>query len=551
MIRASKNAVVLVFSPAIMLCSLTTFSAATEIISIIPKPVEMIVHNGNFCLTPTTVIVVDKTSVLEGRQLSEMLSPATGMALEVRNSAAAETPAIEIKLDSSLERLGKEGYRLSVTPKKVSIRAPNSGGLFYAFQSLRQLLPPEIFRTARVAGVEWTIPCVQIEDFPRFKWRGALLDSARYFTPKEFVKKFIDLLALHKMNTFHWHLTDDQGWRIEIKKYPKLTEIGAWRKETLVGRMENENTKVLKFDGTPHGGFYAQDDVREIVEYARVRHVNIVPEIEMPGHAQAAIASYPELGNTGQPVEVASKWGISEDIFNVNESTIRFLQDVLTEVLDLFPSYFIVCGGDEVPKTQWKASPAVQARIKELGLKNEEELQVYFAYRMDEFLTSKGRRMIWDEDAMEGGLPANALVMPWRGEERGIEAIKGGHDVVMMPDGYTYFDYYQSNDTTKEPLAIGDFLPLEVVYNYEPVPKGIPEELAQHVLGTEGSLWTEYIPHPKLLEYMAFPRLTALAEVTWVPRDKKDFPEFLERLATHLKRLNILDVNYRPLDARK
>ena len=522
-------------------------SAASRTISIIPKPVRMEVQDGDFRLTPAAVIVAGKALAFEGRQLSSMLSPATGFALPVVETARTGVPVIELKPDISLERLGEEGYRLSVTPGKVSIRAPKSAGIFYACQSLRQLLPAEIFRSARVAGVEWTIPCIQIEDHPRFQWRGATLDSARHFMPREFVKKFIDLLALHKLNSMQWHLTDDQGWRIEVRKYPRLTEVGAWRKETLVGRLTDDKAATLAFDGKPHGGFYTQDDIREIVEYARVRHVNVVPEIEMPGHAQAARAAYPELGYSGKPVEVLTKWGVSEEIFSANEKTIGFLQDVLTEVMELFPSKFIHTGGDEAVKTQWKASEEAQARIKELGLRNEEELQAYFTRRMDEFLTSKGRRLIgWDE-ILEGGLAPSAAVMSWRGEKGGIVAAKAGHDVVMAPTGYTYFDYYQSRDTDREPLAIGGYIPLEKVYSYEPIPREIPPEYARYVLGAQGQLWTEYLKTPKQVEYMAFPRLTALAEVTWTQREGKDYQEFLERLSAHLKRLSVLDVNYRPL----
>ncbi len=375
MVRLSKVVVVLVSCFTFLLFFSMICLATIRTGSVIPKPVQIRVQDEEFRLTSATLILVDKYSSYEGQQLSEMLSPATGFPLKVGGAGAAGVPVIEIKLDPSLGKLGEEGYHLTVTPKKVTILAPKPAGLFYGFQSLRQLLPPEIFRRNRVAQVEWTIPCVQIEDYPRFSWRGVLLDSVRYFVPKEFVKKFIDLLALHKMNCFYWHLTDDQGWRIEIKKYPKLTEVGAWRNETMIGRLEDDNARNLKFDGKRHGGFYTQSDIREIVEFGRVRHVNVIPDIEMPGHAQAAIAAYPELGNTGKPVEVGTTWGISENIFNVNESTIQFLQDVLTEVLDLFPSRFIGTGGDEVPKTQWEVSPEAQARIKELGLKNEEELQ--------------------------------------------------------------------------------------------------------------------------------------------------------------------------------
>jgi hexosaminidase len=316
-----------------------------------------------------------------------------------------------------------------------------------------------------------------------------------------------------------------------------------------VGRLKDESQDGLKYDGKPHGGFYTQEDIREIVEYARARYINVVPEIEMPGHAQAAIASYPELGNLKEILPVFTRWGVNENIFNPRESTILFLQDVLAEVLDLFPSKFIHIGGDEAVKKQWKSSPEAQARIKELGLKSEEELQSYFIRRMDEFLTAKGRRLIgWDE-ILEGGLAPNATVMSWRGEKGGIMAAKSVHDVVMTPTDYTYFDYYPTKDTEKEPLAIGGYLPLDVVYNYEPVPKELPSEFAKHVLGSQGQIWTEYIPNPKQAEYMAFPRMTALAEVVWTPREKKDYATFLQRLRLHLKRLDNLDVNYRTPEA--
>jgi len=522
--------------------------AQSKPVSIVPKPVRMTLQAGSFRLAPNTIIVADNASLSEARLLARRLSPATGFPVEIKTSSSRAASTIDMKIDASLEKLGAEGYRLVVTPQKISIRAPATAGLFYAGQSLLQLLPPEIFRDAKVLNVDWEIPCLQIEDYPRFQWRGALLDVGRHFMPKEFVKKFIDLLALHKMNSFQWHLTDDQGWRIEIKKYPKLTEIGAWRKETLVGRLERQSQKELKFDGTPHGGFYTQDDAREIVEYARVRHVNVVPEIEMPGHAQAAIAAYPELGNTGQQLEVGTKWGVIENIFNPKETTILFLQDVLTEILQIFPSKFIHIGGDEAVKTQWRASADAQARIKELKLKNEEELQGYFTRRMAEFLSSKGRRLIgWDE-ILEGGIAPDTIVMSWRGEKGGINAAQAGHDVVMAPTGYTYFDHYQSKGRDREPLAIGGYLPLEVVYNYDPVPGEISSEFTKHVLGSQGQLWTEYMPSPKQVEYMAFPRLAALAEVTWTSKEKKNYPEFLERLTRHFERLTILDVNYRQLD---
>jgi hexosaminidase len=502
------------------------------------------VGEGAFTLRPDTVIVTEGAASRQGKQLANLLRPATGYFLEVKTGGRPGDNCFFLQIDPGLEDLGNEGYRLQVSQKLVVIRAGKPAGLFYAFQSLLQLLPPQIFREAKVSGVDWTIPFVQIEDYPRFAWRGAMLDVCRYFMPKAFLKKFIDLLALHKMNRFHIHLTDDQGWRIEIKKYPKLTEVGAWRKETVAGHL---GKKPATFDGKPHGGFYTQEDLREIVAYALERHITIVPEIEMPGHAQAAIAAYPELGNTGEKLPVRTIWGVNKNIFNAREETILFLQDVLEEVLRIFPSDFIHIGGDEAVKDQWKASPEAQARIKELELKDEHELQSYFIKRMDTFLNAKERRLIgWDE-ILEGGLAPNATVMSWRGDEGGITAAKAGHDVVMAPTHSTYFDYYQSRKKS-EPLAIGGFIPLEKVYQYEPVPEEINEAEAKHILGTQGQIWTEYIPNPKQAEYMAFPRVTALAEVAWSVKETKDYADFIERLKRHLERLAVMDVNYRPLD---
>jgi hexosaminidase len=516
-------------------------------INIIPKPVHCALMSGAFTLTADTVIISDAATRQMGLRLAQMLAPATGWWLPQRTSSSSGANCIDLKLDQRLSSLGKEGYHLEVMPQKISIRAFQTAGLFYALQSLLQLLPEQIFRQAPVADMSWTVPCVRIEDTPRFAWRGSMVDACRHFMPKEFIKKTIDLLALHKMNTFHWHLTEDQGWRIEIKKYPRLTEVGAWRKQTQAG-LSDSSWKPTGFDGIPHGGFYTQEDVREIVAYARERFINVVPEIEMPGHSSAAIAAYPELGNTGKPIEVGTSWGIYYDVYNANESTILFLQDVLSEVLELFPSPFIHIGGDEVPKQQWHESPAAQARMQSLGLANEEELQSYFIRRMDSFLTSKGRRLIgWDE-ILEGGLAQNATVMSWRGEEGGIHAANAGHDVVMAPYQHTYLDYYQSEDTANEPLAGGGFTPLSKVYAYEPVPAVLDKQAARHVLGAQCQLWAEFIPSVKHMEYMAFPRLSALAEVTWSPAKDKDYDDFLGRMKTHLKRLDVLDVNYRPVE---
>jgi hexosaminidase len=628
------------FSLLLLLLALACAAASLsgqQAVTVIPQPMQVTMRSGEFVLKKDTRIVVDVSALrgpeaeATGRRVHEVaelltawLEPATKFKLQISNwrpeelgearaeddqpaaqgggpPAASRVPrvmdgearalrnVILLKLDASLARLGDEGYTLEAERQRIEIRAPAPAGIFYGAQTLRQLLPPEIFRTEQkqtpaaedaekfFAGaplgapelewfanhpesspdrplrgtassapaestprMRWAVPGVTIVDRPRFAWRGAHLDVARHFFPKEFILKFIDTLALHKLNVFHWHLVDDQGWRIEIKQYPKLTQVGAWRKETRVGK-EGESEK---FDGTPHGGFYTQEEIREVVEYARRRFIAVVPEIEMPGHAQAAIAAYPELGTTGQPLEVMTYWGVSQNIFNVEESTIAFLQNVLDEVLALFPSKFIHIGGDEAVKDQWRASPRVQERMRELGVKNEEELQSWFIRRMDQFLTARGRRLVgWDE-ILEGGLADGATVMSWRGVRGGIEAAKSGHDVVMAPSQYTYFDHYQSRGAD-EPLAIGGFTPLEKVYAYEPVPDALSGAERQRVLGAQGQLWTEYIPTAEHLEYMAWPRLCALAEVVWTPQELRVWPSFQWRLRTHVLRLQGLGVRYR------
>jgi hexosaminidase len=537
LISAALTAILMTMTPSLA-------QPAARPIAIVPQPVSVKPGVGAFTVTAKTVIWTDRATAELGRRLAGYLEPAVGFTLPVRTGAANTGNRIVLVRDPRLTRLGPEGYTLEVAPGRVVVRAPELAGVFYGIQTIRQLLPPQIFREARVDGASWTMPAVRIEDMPRFQWRGLHLDVGRHFMPKEFVKKYIDLMALHKMNTFHWHLTEDQGWRIEIRKYPKLTEVGAWRKETIVGRQAKDRSD-WRFDGTKHGGYYTQDDVREIVAYAKDRFINVVPEIEMPGHAVAAIAAYPELGVDLTPAEVATHWGVFDNILNPDDSTIRFMQDVLTEVMELFPSRFIHVGGDEADKTRWKASPRVQARIKELGLKNEDELQSWFIHQIDAFLTAKGRRLVgWDE-ILEGGLAPGATVMSWRGVKGGLAAAREGHDVVMTPTSHTYFDYYQTRDQQGEQLAIGGFLPLETVYAYEPVPAELEPQFAKHILGVQGQLWTEYLQTPKHVEYMAFPRACALAEVVWTPAAARNFADFSVRLTTHLQRLGIVDVNYR------
>jgi hexosaminidase len=531
----------------LVLLSITVVHGEVTMPPLIPQPVKMEPAEGRFTLTPRTQLIGPETAVPVMRCLREALAPATGFTLPIQSAPQSKYPGIVFAIKPELAgELGKEGYRLTVTSENVIIEAVENNGLFYASQTIRQLLPTAIFQTREVRNLEWTIPCVTITDYPRFQWRGMHLDVCRHFMPKEFVKKYIDLIALHKMNVFHWHLTDDQGWRIEIKKYPRLTDVGAWRKETILGHARG-NRSNWRFDGTPHGGWYTQEDVREIVAYAAERFVTVVPEIEMPGHAQAAIAAYPELGTTGKAVDVLTYWGGCEEIFNVEESTLTFLQDVLLEVLELFPSKFIHIGGDEVTKQPWKDDPRAQSRIKALGVKDEDELQSWFIRQMDAFLAECGRRLVgWDE-ILEGGLAPGATVMSWRGETGGIAAANAGHDVVMTPGTHTYFDKYQADPET-ELLAIGGFIPLEKVYAYEPIPSDVAPGKAKHVLGAQGQIWTEYIPTSDRVEYMAYPRACALAEVVWTPAGQKDFSDFKTRLAEHLKRLDMLCVNYRPLD---
>jgi hexosaminidase len=535
----------MLFSPRV-----TATAQTGEGIAVIPRPQAVTPGRGSFVFTTRTTIWSDKADSAVARRFARGLAAATGLDLSVRvgtsrvGTSASGNRIVFRRAPARDTTLGPEGYRLDVRPGVATITASAPAGAFYATQTIRQLFPPAVFRSAVVSNSEWKIPAVTIADRPRFQWRGAHLDVARHFMPKEFVKKYIDLLAMHKLNTFHWHLTDDQGWRIEIAKYPRLTEIGAWRDRTLVGHPQRDSAANV-FDAKRHGGFYNRDDIREIVAYAAERFVTIVPEIEMPGHSQAAIAAYPSLGNFGDTIKPWTMWGVSPYILNPSDTTIAFMQDVLTEVMALFPGPYIHVGGDEAIKPQWKSSPRAQARIREFGLKDENELQSWFIRQMDSFLTAHGRRLVgWDE-ILEGGLAPNAVVMSWRGTAGGIAASRAGHDVVMTPGSHTYFDHYQSANTDSEPLAIGGFLPIDTVYSYEPVPAELEPQFASHILGAQGQVWTEYLEGPKNVEYMAFPRLSALAEVLWTSRERRDFADFNARLPTHLARLEALDVNFR------
>ena len=510
---------------------------------LIPRPAKVVWASGTFTLDAATRIVAAGAARGEAQTLAEQLASVLGKRPEIVSSADA---AVHLQLDAGRTDLGAEGYTLDVTPQRVEIRAAAGVGLFYGCQTLRQLLPATAWQAKPEGSARWAIPCTSISDGPRFAWRGLLLDPARHFMPLEYVKKLIDVMALHKLNTLQLHLTDDQGWRVEIKKYPRLTSVGAWRSETLVGHYRE---KPWRFDGQRHGGFYSQEELRQLVAFAQRRHVTIVPEIEMPGHAGAALAAYPELSCfPDQPRQVYTRWGINPDIFNPSDRTVAFLQDVLDEVMAVFPSKFIHIGGDEAIKDYWKKCPAVQERIRRLGLKNEEELQGWFVRQMDGFLTRRGRRLIgWDE-ILQGGLAPGAAVMSWRGVKGGIAAAAAGHDVVMAPSAHTYLDYYQG-PPDREPLAIGGLLPLEKVHAFEPTPSELPPGQQKHILGASAQVWTEYIPTPQRADYMIWPRAAAFAEVVWSPAAGRDYADFLRRVTTACQRLDGLGVAYRPLDA--
>ncbi|HET8866227.1 MAG TPA: beta-N-acetylhexosaminidase [Gracilimonas sp.] len=523
--------------------SLYGFQAQTTV-SIIPEPVSVVKGEGQFELSSQTSITLSEDSEelnFLGEYIADMVYSATWYDHEVSVSNTEPNSGIYLQLTSNTDFGNEEGYKLEVDTSLVTISASTTAGLFYGIQTLRQLFPAAIEHekpSLAPNDQEWKIPAVEITDYPRFEYRGMHLDVARHFFPVEFVKKYIDLLAMHKMNRFHWHLTEDQGWRIEIKKYPRLTEISAWRDSTLIGNYGSGN-----YDNVRHGGFYTQEEIKEVVAYAAERQVTVIPEIEMPGHSSAVLAAYPEFGCFDKEYIVQSTWGVFEDIFCPKEETFDFLEDVLTEVMELFPSTYIHIGGDEAPKKQWEESEIAQEVIEREGLKDEHELQSYFIRRIETFLNENGRQIIgWDE-ILEGGLAPQATVMSWRGEDGGIEAAKMGHDVIMTPNGSNYFDHYQA-DPENEPIAIGGFTTLKDVYHYEPVPEELTEEEAKYILGSQGNVWTEYMHSGDKVEYMAYPRVSALAEVVWSPAENRDWLNFWARLQTHFQRLDILGVNY-------
>jgi hexosaminidase len=513
-----------------------------KILAIIPAPVSIQGFKGDFVISEKTRIILapaDDETKLAADFFANLVRNSTGMSLPVEEGKKPAKGSVFMTLDTAIEN--DEGYELTVTHKKVIVRGGSAAGLFYAVQTMRQIMPTELESPSIVERLVLTIPACEIKDEPRFGYRGMHLDVGRHMFPIAYIKRYIDMIALHKMNRFHWHLTEDQGWRIEISKYPNLTTTGAYRKETLVG---HGGRKPFEFDGKPYGGFYTKDEVKEIVEYARSKFITVIPEIEMPGHAMAALASYPELGCTGGPYEVQTRWGVFDDVYCAGkEETFSFLEDVLTEVMELFPSEYIHIGGDECPKTRWKKCPRCQKRMKEEGLRDEHELQSYFIKRIEKFVLSKGRKIIgWDE-ILEGGLAPEATVMSWRGTTGGIEAARQKHDVIMTPYTYVYLDYYQC-EPQGEPLAIGGYLPLEKVYLYNPVPEELTPEEQKYILGVQGNLWSEYLKTPDYMEYMAYPRMFAVAETGWTPNRLKDFEDFLTRIEVLKKRYDAIGINY-------
>ncbi|MDN5213647.1 family 20 glycosylhydrolase [Fulvivirgaceae bacterium BMA12] len=495
---------------------------------IVPLPLEITENEGVFSLNAKTKIIAQSSDGLDRVTtfFNKRMATVFGKKLAIATDAPSKN-YIQFSLDESCDQ-GVEGYCLSVTPDGVNVKSVSPRGLYYGMQTLLQLLPAEVESKSKVAGIDWDIPSVEIMDKPRFKWRGMHLDVCRHFLSVDFIKKQLDVMALYKLNTFHWHLTEDQGWRIEIKKYPKLTEIGSIRLD----------------EGKEYGGYYTQEEIKEVVAYAAERFIDVVPEIELPGHSLAALTGYPALSCAGGPFEVRNVWGVEPDIFCAGqEETFGFLEDVIDEVTQLFPYEYFHIGGDEAPKDRWKTCSKCQRRIKQEGLADEHELQSYFIKRAETILQKRNKKLIgWDE-ILEGGLAPTAAVMSWRGEKGGIEAAEQGHDVVMTPGNWVYLDHYQGSSKV-EPVAIGGYTTLEESYGYEPIPNELEPEKAKHILGTQGNVWTEYMYTPEIAEYRIYPRIIALAEVGWTDKNRKDFTGFLARMNNQFVRLDHHNINY-------
>ena len=504
-----------------------------EPVSIIPLPAEMTLLDQRFVPGSPVTIAADGDMAAQGWMLAELIGASGGPEVELIQDGVGD---FQLSIAAGLP---SESYELEISADRVLLTGADAAGLFYGVQTLRQLMPV-------TAGAEWSLPGLEITDAPRFRYRGLQLDVGRHFFSVEFVKKYLDRMAELKLNTFHWHLTEDQGWRAEILKYPRLTEVGSCRKETVI----EKRFDPFEGDGKEHCGFYTQDEMRDVVAYAAERFITVIPEIEMPGHAVAALAAYPELGCTTEPREVSTTWGVHDDIFCPREETFRFLEDVLTEIMAIFPSTYIHIGGDEVPKKRWEESSLAQEVIRREGLADELELQSWFVQRVERFLSANGRRLIgWDE-ILEGGLAPNATVMSWRGTEGGIAAARLGHDVIMSPTRHLYFDFYQGPKES-EPMSAdwsGYPLPLAQVYEYDPVPPELTADEARHITGAQANLWTEHMKTPEKVEYMLFPRAFALAEMVWTPQNRRTYDDFLVRLPAQLARLERAGVAFRPLD---
>jgi len=499
----------------------------------LPRPASVQRHDGAFTLDATTVLVTDPELAPTAHWLQEALRPATGLPLPV-NAPVEHGRSIVLR---RCPDLAQEAYRLAVSPERVLIEAGSGAGAFHACQSLLQLLPPAIHRKALVRAA-WTLPAVTVEDAPRFAWRGVLLDVARHFMPKQDLLRFVDLMAMHRLNVLHLHLTDDQGWRLEIARYPRLTETGSWRRESQLGAGAG-----APGNGRPHGGHYTQDDIREIVGYAEARHITVVPEIDLPGHSQAAIAAYPHLGVHGNDLPVHTRWGVNPNICNTEDATLAFFGDVLDEVVDLFPSRFIGIGGDECPKDQWRADPRTQELMRQRKLADENELQAWFVGRLGAHLAAHGRRALAWDDVLEGPVPSDAVIASWRGMTGARTAARRGYDVVSCPDDQVYLDYRQS-ELPEEPIPFAVPVTLEDAYRFDPVPDGLTGDEARHILGGQANIWTEHMDSPRTVDYFAFPRLCAVAEALW-SGGQRDFAAFRARLAEHLPRLEALGVEYR------
>ena len=515
---------------------------------LLPRPTTYRADEGEFSLTESTVIRVGDPSLsCTARWLQSALRPSTGLPLLAETAPSAVAALDEGRKDSAIwlslrPELGTEAYELDVTASGVRIVGGDAAGVFYGCQALFQLLPPAVYRRAFAHSARWSVPAVSVSDAPRFRWRGAMLDVARHFLPTREVLRFIDLMAVHRLNTLHLHLTEDQGWRIEILRYPKLTSVGGWRHESQLGAARD-----APGDGRPHGGYYSQGDIREIVAYAAERHITVVPEIDIPGHSQAAIAAYPELGiRPEEKLEVWTRWGINHNVLGAEESTIEFYKGVLDELMDLFPSELIGLGGDECPKDQWHDDPRTQELIRERGLGDEKGLQAWFISSLSDHVAARGRRVYgWDE-MLEGPLPEGTVIASWRGMTGAVTAANRGFDVVACPDHTVYLDYRQS-ELPNEPIPVSIPLTVEDVYGFEPVPEGLTEDQAARVLGGQANVWTEHIDSPRMIDFYVFPRLCAIAEALWT-EDKRDFAEFRGRLDEHLARLDALGVEYRHED---